>query len=88
MCRESHPLCRLKNPTVIKIWLLVGFRPATRSVQSTSADNARKARVRKFIEKERKKARLLTDLKNACENFETLFYKIHIHKLRMAKPRG
>ena len=33
-----HPLCRLKNPTVIKIWLLVGFRPATRSVQSTPAE--------------------------------------------------
>ena len=27
--RESHPLCRLKNPTVISIWLLVGFHPAT-----------------------------------------------------------
>ena len=33
-----HPLCRLKKPTVIKIWLLVGFRPATRSVQSTPAE--------------------------------------------------
>ena len=29
LCRESHPLCRLKNPTVISIWLLVGFHPAT-----------------------------------------------------------
>ena len=27
---ESHP-----DTTVIKIWLLVGFHPATRSVQST-----------------------------------------------------
>ena len=27
LCRESHPLCRLKNPTVV-IWLLVGFHPA------------------------------------------------------------
>ena len=35
-------LCRLKNPTVISIWLLVGFHPATRSVQSTPADNTRK----------------------------------------------
>ena len=40
LCRESHPLCRLKNPTVISIWLLVGFHPATRSVQCTPADNA------------------------------------------------
>ena len=42
LCRESHPLCRLKNPTVISIWLLVGFHPTTRSVQCTPADNARK----------------------------------------------
>ena len=42
LCRESHPLCRLKNPTVISIWLLVGFHPATRSVQCTHADYARK----------------------------------------------
>ena len=55
LCRESHPLCRLKNPTVISIWLLVGFHPATRSVQSTPADNTRK-RVWQYIEKERKKA--------------------------------
>ena len=42
LCRESHPLCRLKNPTVISIWLLLGCHPATRSVQCTPADNARK----------------------------------------------
>ena len=42
LCSESHPLFRLKNPTVISIWLLVGFHPATRSVQCTPADNARK----------------------------------------------
>ena len=42
LCRESHPLCRLKNPTVISTWLLLGFHPATRSVQFTPADNARK----------------------------------------------
>ena len=54
LCRESHPLCRLKNPTVISIWSLVGFHPATRSVQSTPADNTRK-RVWQYIEKERKK---------------------------------
>ena len=47
--------CLLKNPTVISIWLLVGFHPATRSVQSTPADNTRK-RVWQYIEKERKKA--------------------------------
>ena len=29
LCRESHPLCRLKSPTVISICLLVGFHPAT-----------------------------------------------------------
>ena len=45
-------MCRLKNPTVISIWLLVGFHPATRSVQSTPADNTRK-RVWQYIEKER-----------------------------------
>ena len=33
LCREIHPLCRLKNPMVISMWLLVGFHPATRSVQ-------------------------------------------------------
>ena len=38
---------------VILIWLLVGFHPATRSVQSTPADNTRK-RVWQYIEKERK----------------------------------
>ena len=27
LCRESRLLCRLKNPTIIKIWLLVGFFP-------------------------------------------------------------
>ena len=32
ICKESHPLCRLKNATVIKIWLLVNFHPATRRV--------------------------------------------------------
>ena len=44
LCREGHPLCRLKNPTVIQIWfkLLVGFHPATWSAQSTLADNTRK----------------------------------------------
>ena len=41
MCREVNPLCRLK--TVIWIWLLVGFHLATRSVQSTPADNACKS---------------------------------------------
>ena len=49
---ESHPLCRLKKPTVISIWLLVGFHPATWSVQSTPADNPRK-RVWQYIEKEK-----------------------------------
>ena len=53
LCRESHPLCRLKNPTVISIWVLVGFHPATRSLQTTPADNTRK-RVWQYIEKERK----------------------------------
>ena len=53
LCRESHPLCRLKNPTVNSIWILVGFHPATWSVQSTPADNTRK-RVWQYIEKERK----------------------------------
>ena len=46
LCRKSHPLCRLKNPTVISIWLLVGFHPAARSVQSTPADNTRKSIIK------------------------------------------
>ena len=54
LCRESHTLCRSKNPAVISIWLLVGFNPATLSVQSTLADNTRK-RIWQYIEKERKK---------------------------------
>ena len=54
LCRKSHPLCRLKNPTVISIWLLVGFHPATGSVQSTPADNTcTRKRVWQYIEKER-----------------------------------
>ena len=51
LCREKHHLCRLKNPTVIYIWLLVGFHPETWSVQSTPADNAREG-VRQYIGKE------------------------------------
>ena len=47
-------------PTVISIWLLVGFHPATRSVQSTPADNNRK-RVWQYIEKERKKVPTKSD---------------------------
>ena len=54
LCRESHPLCRWKNPTVISIWLIVGVHPATRSVQSTPADNTRK-RVWQYIEKEKER---------------------------------
>ena len=52
LCRECHPLCRLKNPTVILIWLLEGFHPATLSIQSTPADNTHK-RAWQYIEKER-----------------------------------
>ena len=48
------------------IWLLVGFHPATRSVQSTPADNTRK-RVWQYIEKERKKERNVHD-------FDFIFY--------------
>ena len=40
-------MCRLKNPTVITIWLLVGFHPATRSVQCTPADNLAVCKERK-----------------------------------------
>ena len=54
LCKESHSLGRLKNPTEIQVWLFVGFHPATRSVQSTPADNTRE-RVWQHIEKERKK---------------------------------
>ena len=64
--RDWHPLCRLKNPTVISIWLLVGFHPATRSVHSTPADNTRK-RVWQYIEKERKKLLL------QCRAYNTAF---------------
>ena len=52
----KSPLCKLKNPMVISIGLLVGFHPATWSVQSTPADNTRK-RVWQYIEKERKKGK-------------------------------
>ena len=52
MCRESHPLCRLKNHTVFSICLLVGFHSATQSEQSTPADNTRQ-RIWQYIEKER-----------------------------------
>ena len=48
LCRETHPLCRLKTPKVILIWLLVGFHPATRSVPVNARDG-----VRQYIEKER-----------------------------------
>ena len=67
----KSPLCRLKNPTVISIWLLVGFHPATRSVQSTPADNTRK-RVWQYIEKEKKEKERKFDFQ-----FENvfLFYK-------------
>ena len=53
--QESHPLCSLKNPTVIYIWLLVGFHPVT---QSTPTDNTRK-RVWQYIEKDKKQSILL-----------------------------
>ena len=56
LCRESHPLCRLKNPTVISIWLLVGFHPATRSVQCTPADNARKRAPGSIYRKKQKES--------------------------------
>ena len=49
LCRESHPLCRLKNPTVIDVATL-----ATQSVQSTHMDNAREG-VRQYIEKEKER---------------------------------
>ena len=32
LCRESHPLCRLKNPTVISIWLQVILHPGVYKV--------------------------------------------------------
>ena len=57
LCRESHPLCRLKNPTVISIWLLVGFHPTTRSVQCTPADNARKRAPGSIKRKKERKIR-------------------------------
>ena len=47
----ESPLVQVKEPSVISIWLLVGFHPATRSVQSTPADNTRK-RVWQYIEKD------------------------------------
>ena len=47
-------MCKLKNPTVISIWLLVGFDLATWSVHSTSDDNTLK-RVWQYIEKEKRK---------------------------------
>ena len=51
LCRESHPLCRLRNPTVISIWVPVGFHPAAWSVQCTPADNAQSEHQRKKAKK-------------------------------------
>ena len=63
--------------------LLVGFHPATQSVQSTPADNAREG-VRQYIEKEkRKKERVLNSfyvLKvkvSSFENFMRISSYIH-----------
>ena len=52
-------MCRLKSPTVISLWLLIGFHPASRSVHSTPADNTRK-RVWQYIEKEKEKKKGLS----------------------------
>ena len=49
---------QVKQPFGNLDMVLVGFHPATRSVQSTPADNTRK-KVWQYIEKERK----VTDLK-------------------------
>ena len=49
----KSPPVQVKEPMVIKIWLPVGFHPATRSVQCAPANNTRK-RVWQNIEKERK----------------------------------
>ena len=54
--QESHPLCSLKNPMVIYIWLVVGFHPSTQLC--TPTDNTRK-RVWQYIEKEKKQCILL-----------------------------
>ena len=51
--RKIHALFKLKNPIIILICSLVGFHPATGSVQSTAADNTREG-VRQYIEIERK----------------------------------
>ena len=52
----ESPLVQVKEPYGNLIWLLVGFHPAPRSVQSTPVDNTRK-RVWQYIEEERKKER-------------------------------
>ena len=89
LCRESHLLCRFKNPRVIWIWLLVGFHPATRIVQSTPADNTRK-RVWQYIEKERKKLTLYTRLfvcnllyAPVCTSSRGSLFLIYIIQLRV-----
>ena len=87
LCRESHPLCRLKNPTVISIWLLVGFHPATRSVQSTPADNTRK-RVWQYIEKERKKKKANSMLGLIVRSFDYLDKNSYIRLYKaMIRPQ-
>ena len=48
----ESPLVQVKELYGNLKWLLVGFHPATRSVQSTPADNTRK-RIWPYIEKER-----------------------------------
>ena len=58
LVQGKAPPVQVKEPFGNLDMVLVGFHPATRSVQSTPADNTRK-RVWQYIEKERK----VTDLK-------------------------
>ena len=76
----DHQLCRLKNPTVISIWLLVGFHPATWSVQSAPADNTPK-RVWQYIEKEKKKT---TNESQEVSPFPAGDHKAHINSCTKA----
>ena len=86
LCKESQPLCRLKNPTVISIWLLVGFHPATLSVHSTPADNTRK-RVWQYIEKEKKPHFLTSGFFHVARYKILCMFQIHLKGSQVGIPK-
>ena len=87
LCRESHPLCRLKKPTEISIWLLPGYHPATRSVQSTPADNPRKRGSHRLaVYRERKKIKMLHISKSILIYIILIVYECRVMHMHRRKP--